>query len=254
VRIVRVARPDGPSFGVVRDDYVVLLTPHPFTEFQLTDQAAPLEKVRLLAPVIPSKIMCVGRNYAAHAAELGNEVPDEPLIFSKPATAVIGPGDAIKLPRLSEDVQHEAEIAVVMGRLTRKVSPENALDHVLGYTCANDVTARDLQRRDGQWTRAKGFDTFCPLGPWIETELDLEAGVGVRCLVGSEVRQEGNTADFIFSVADIIAHVSAFTTLLPGDVILTGTPEGVGPLRPGDTVTVEVEGLGSLSNPVEADD
>ena len=254
MRIVRVARPDGPAFGVLHDDYVVLLTPHPFTDFELTDQAAPLEKVRLLAPLIPSKIMCVGRNYAAHAAELGNDVPDEPLIFSKPATAVIGPGDPIKLPRLSEDVQHEAEVAVVIGRLTRKVSVADALDHVLGYTCANDVTARDLQRRDGQWTRAKGFDTFCPLGPWIETELDIAAGVGVRCLVGSEVRQEGTTADFIFSVPEVIAYVSAFTTLLPGDVILTGTPDGVGPLRAGDTVTVEVEGLGALSNPVEADD
>ena len=254
MRIVRVARPDGPAFGVLHDDYVVLLTPHPFTDFELTDQAAPLEKVRLLAPLIPSKIMCVGRNYAAHAAELGNDVPDEPLIFSKPATAVIGPGDPIKLPRLSEDVQHEAEVAVVIGRLTRKVSVADALDHVLGYTCANDVTARDLQRRDGQWTRAKGFDTFCPLGPWIETELDVAAGVGVRCLVGSEVRQEGTTADFIFSVPEVIAYVSAFTTLLPGDVILTGTPDGVGPLRAGDTVTVEVEGLGALSNPVEADD
>ena len=253
MRIVRVARPDGPAFGVLRDDYVALLTPHPFTDFSLTDQVAPVDKVRLLAPIIPSKVLCVGRNYAAHAAELGNEVPAEPLIFSKPATAVIGPDDPIVLPRLSEDVQHEAEVAVVIKHLTRKVSAADALDHVLGYTCANDVTARDLQKRDGQWTRAKGFDTFCPLGPWIETDLDVDAGVGVRCLVGAEVRQDGTTADLVFSVADLIAYVSAFTTLLPGDVVLTGTPDGVGPLRDGDIVSVEVDGIGALSNPVQAD-
>jgi 2-keto-4-pentenoate hydratase/2-oxohepta-3-ene-1,7-dioic acid hydratase in catechol pathway len=253
MRIARVARPDGPAFGVVRDDYVVLMDRHPFGQFTLTDQLAPLEKVRLLAPIIPSKILCVGQNYAAHAAELGHEVPPEPLIFSKPATAVIGPGDDIRLPALSTRVDHEAELAVVIGRLTRKVSVPDALDAVLGYTCANDVTARDLQLRDGQWTRAKGFDTFCPLGPWIETELDPSEGLDVRCLVNGDVRQRGTTADLVFDIPMLISYCAAFATLLPGDVILTGTPAGIGPLYAGDGVEVEVEGIGTLVNPVVPD-
>jgi 2-keto-4-pentenoate hydratase/2-oxohepta-3-ene-1,7-dioic acid hydratase in catechol pathway len=261
VRIVRVARPDGPAFGVLVDDqgngagpYVRLIDGHPFSGIDLTDQVAPLEAVTLLAPIIPSKVLCVGKNYADHAAEMGGEVPAEPLIFSKPATAVIGPGAAILLPALSAEVHHEAELAVVIGRLTRKVRVEDALDAVLGYTCANDVTARDLQRSDGQWTRAKGFDTFCPLGPWIETDLDLAAGLAVTCRVNGEVRQSGSTADLVFSVAELVAHVAAFTTLLPGDVLLTGTPAGVGPLVDGDEVEVEVEGIGALTNPVLADE
>lgn len=253
MRIARVARPDGPAFGVVQDDYVVLIDSHPFGSFTLTDQIAPLEKVRLVAPIIPSKILCVGQNYAAHAAELGHEVPPEPLIFSKPATAVIGPGDDIRLPALSERVDHETELAIVIGRLARKVSVADALDVVLGYTCANDVTARDLQLRDGQWTRAKGFDTFCPLGPWIETELDVAAGLGVRCLVNGNLRQDGTTADLIFDIPTIVSYCAAFATLLPGDVILTGTPSGIGPIVAGDRVDVEVEGIGTLSNPVVAD-
>ncbi len=253
MRITRVARPDGPAFGVVRDEYVVLVDGHPFGELSLTNQVAPLEKVRLLAPIIPSKVLCVGKNYADHAAELGSDVPAEPLIFSKPATAVVGPGDEIRLPALSELVHHEAELAVVIGRLTRKVTPAEARDAVLGYTCANDVTARDLQRRDGQWTRAKGFDTFCPLGPWIETELDPSEGLRVRALVNGEVRQHGSTADLIFGIPTIISYCAAFTTLLPGDLILTGTPSGVGPILPGDTVTIDVEGIGTLSNPAVAD-
>ncbi|MGH8897488.1 MAG: fumarylacetoacetate hydrolase family protein [Egibacteraceae bacterium] len=253
MRIARVARPDGPSFGVVREDHVVLIDGHPFGPFTLTDQIAPLEKVRLLAPVIPAKILCTGQNYATHAAELGHEVPLEPLIFSKPATAVIGPGSDIRLPALSERVDHEAELAVVIGRLTRKVAVADALDAVLGYTCANDVTARDLQQRDGQWTRAKGFDTFCPLGPWIETELDIAAALAVRCLVNGEVRQDGTTTDLVFDIPTLISYCAAFTTLLPGDVILTGTPAGVGQVVAGDTVDVEVEGIGTLSNPVVPD-
>jgi 2-keto-4-pentenoate hydratase/2-oxohepta-3-ene-1,7-dioic acid hydratase in catechol pathway len=253
MRIARVARPDGPAFGLVQGEYVLLIDGHPFGQFTLTDQVAPLEKVRLLAPIIPSKIFCVGQNYAAHAAELGHEIPPEPLIFSKPATAVIGPGDDIRLPALSQRVDHEAELAVVIGRLTRKVSVADALDAVLGYTCANDVTARDLQQRDGQWTRAKGFDTFCPLGPWIETELDVAAGLGVRCLVNGDVRQDATTADLIFDVPTLISFCAAFATLLPGDVILTGTPAGVGPILAGDRVDVEVEGIGTLTNPVVAD-
>ena len=248
MRIARVARPDGPAFVEVLDDHVVLLDGHPFGDIRRTDQAAPLDAVRLLAPMIPTKVLCVGRNYADHAAELGSDLPSEPLIFGKPATAVIGPRDDIVLPTLSSNVHHEAELAVVIGRLTRRVAVEDALGAVLGYTVANDVTARDLQQRDGQWTRAKGFDTFCPLGPWIETALDLSGGVGVRCTVNGEPRQNGTTRDLVFDVATIVAYCAAFTTLLPGDVILTGTPAGVGPLVHGDTVTVEVDGIGELTN------
>jgi 2-keto-4-pentenoate hydratase/2-oxohepta-3-ene-1,7-dioic acid hydratase in catechol pathway len=254
MRIVRVARPDGPAFGVVRStdqgDVVALLDGHPFgASVGVTNQVAPLEKVRLLAPVIPTKILAIGKNYADHAAEMGGDVPAEPLVFAKLPTTVIGPGDDIRLPALSTEVHHEAELAVVIGKLARSVPVEQAMDVVLGYTCANDVTARDLQRGDGQWTRAKGFDTFCPLGPWIETELD-PSSLAVRCRVNGELRQDGSTADLVFGIAQLVSHVSAFTTLLPGDVILTGTPAGVGELRDGDTVQVEVEGIGALSNRV----
>jgi len=253
VRIVRVSRPDGPEFGVVRDGHVVLVEGHPFTEFRLTNQAAALDKARLLAPIIPSKIFCVGKNYADHAAEMGGDVPAEPLVFSKPSTAVIGPGEPVRLPVLSGEVHHEAELAVVVGVLARKVPAKRALGYVFGYTCANDVTARDLQARDGQWTRAKGFDSFCPLGPWIDTAVDPTDGLAVRCRVNGELRQDGSTADLVFGVAELVAYCSAFATLLPGDVILTGTPAGVGPLADGDTVEVEIGGLGSLVNPVQAE-
>jgi 2-keto-4-pentenoate hydratase/2-oxohepta-3-ene-1,7-dioic acid hydratase in catechol pathway len=248
MRIARVARPDGPAFVEVVDDHVVLLDGHPFAGARRTDQVALLSSVRLLAPVIPTKILCVGRNYADHAKEMGGEVPSEPLIFSKPATAVIGPGDEIVLPSLSQDVQHEAELAVVIGRLTRNVAVEQALGAVLGFTCANDVTARDLQASDGQWTRAKGFDTFCPLGPWIATDVEPADGLAVRCEVNGEVRQEGSTADLVFDIAQLVAYCAAFTTLLPGDILLTGTPAGVGPLHDGDTVTVSIAGIGELTN------
>ena len=254
MRLARVARPDGPDFAVVEDDHVRLVEGQPFGSFRLSDQVAPLDQARLLAPIIPSKVLCVGRNYADHAAELGNEVPEEPLIFSKPSTSVIGPDDAIRLPALSESVHFEAELAVVIGALTRKVTAEEALGRVFGYTCANDVTARDLQRRDRQWTRAKGFDTFCPLGPWIETDLDPAPGVGIRCRINGETRQDGTTADLVFGIGDLIAWCAAFTTLLPGDVILTGTPAGVGELAVGDTCEVEVDGIGVLANPVVADE
>ena len=252
MRFARVARPEGPSFVEVLDDHVVLLDGHPFGETRRTDQVAPLDSVRLLAPIIPTKILCVGKNYVAHAQEFDGEVPSEPLIFSKPATSVIGPGDAIVLPRLSTNVHHEAELAVVIGRLTRNVPVQNALGAVLGYTCANDVTARDLQAADGQWTRSKGFDTFCPLGPWIETDADPSA-LALQCEVNGELRQEGSTADLVFDVAQLVAYCAAFATLLPGDVILTGTPAGVGPLRDGDTVTVAIDGIGRLTNPCTAE-
>ena len=256
MRIVRVARPDGPAFGVVRDSsqgpVVALIEPHPFAPFLVTDQVAPLDKVKLLAPVIPTKILAIGKNYADHAAEMGGEVPAEPLVFAKLSTSVIGPDDAVVLPALSGEVHHEAELAVVIKRIARQVPVEMAHEAILGYTCANDVTARDLQASDGQWTRAKGFDTFCPLGPWIETELDVSAAA-VRCRVNGETRQDGSTADLVFSIPQLVSHVSAFTTLLPGDVILTGTPAGVGVIRDGDSVEVDIEGIGVLRNPVRAE-
>ncbi len=255
MRFIRVARPDGPAFAALHADeqHAILLQGHPFSEYSLTDQVAPLSKLTILPPVLPSKILCVGKNYAAHAAEMGGEVPTEPLIFSKPSTAVVGPGQEIVLPRLSEEVHHEAELAVVIGRICRQVPVEDAASMVMGYTCANDVTARDLQARDKQWTRAKGFDTFAPLGPWIDTDFDPTAGGAVICRVDGEERQHGTLDDMVFGIAELIAWCSAFATLLPGDVILTGTPDGVGPITAGQTVEVEVEGLGTLSNPVVAE-
>jgi 2-keto-4-pentenoate hydratase/2-oxohepta-3-ene-1,7-dioic acid hydratase in catechol pathway len=206
----------------------------------------------LLAPVAPSKILCVGRNYAAHAKELGNEVPKEPLLFLKPPSSILAPGGVVVLPPESERVEHEAELAVVIGQRVRRVSRERAMDAVFGYTCACDVTARDLQKKDGQWARAKGFDTFCPIGPWIETALDPR-DLGVRCSVSGAQRQDGRTSAMIFDVATVVAYASAAFTLEPGDVILTGTPEGVGPLADGDALSVAIEGIGELAVTVRAD-
>jgi 2-keto-4-pentenoate hydratase/2-oxohepta-3-ene-1,7-dioic acid hydratase in catechol pathway len=192
----------------------------------------------------------VGKNYVDHAEELASDVPEEPLIFMKPATAVIGPDSRVVLPPLSQEVHHEGELAVVMGKVARNVPAEDASQYVFGYTAANDVTARDLQRTDGQWTRAKGFDTFCPIGPAIETEFDPLEKMAVVCRVNGEVRQAGFTSEMVFGVAEIIEYVTAVMTLLPGDVILTGTPSGVGPLEPGDLVEVEIDGIGVLANHV----
>jgi len=213
----------------------------------------PLASVQLLAPVMPGKIACVGRNYAEHAAETGNEVPPEPLIFLKAPSAVIGPDEPVVYPQISQRVDHEGELAVVIGRRCRNVRKEEAARVIFGYTVANDVTARDLQTKDGQWSRAKGFDTFCPVGPWIDTAYD-PAQRYVRCLVNGEVRQNSHTGLMIYSIPQIIAHISRFMTLEPGDLILTGTPSGVAPRQPGDVMTVEVQGLGSLSNPVVPED
>ena len=225
-----------------------------YAGFDLTGQKMPLDDVRLLAPVIPrSKVVCVGKNYRRHAAEMGGEVPDEPLIFLKPNTSVIGPGEPILYPAQSTDVHYEGELAVVIGRICRDVSAEDASKVIFGYTVANDVTARDLQAKDGQWARAKGFDTFCPLGPWIETDLD-PSNLQVTTALDDETKQDGHTSDMVFPVPDIVAYVSSFMTLLPGDVILTGTPEGVGPMSVGDTVSVTVEGIGTLTNQVMARD
>jgi 2-keto-4-pentenoate hydratase/2-oxohepta-3-ene-1,7-dioic acid hydratase in catechol pathway len=258
VRIARFVHPGGAAFGVVEgaaDAQLDALTVaeiegHPFGQIVFTGQRWALPDVRLLSPILPSKVVGVGRNYAAHAAELGNEVPAAPMLFLKPSTAVIGPADAIRLPVESKRVEHEAELAVVIGATgARDVPAERALDTVLGYTCANDVTARDLQKSDVQFTRAKGYDSFCPLGPWIETNLD-PADLGVRCEVDGELRQDGRTKDLIFDVATLVSYVSHIMTLLPGDVILTGTPSGVGPISAGQQVSVSLEGIGTLANPV----
>jgi 2-keto-4-pentenoate hydratase/2-oxohepta-3-ene-1,7-dioic acid hydratase in catechol pathway len=216
-----------------------------------TGEEVPFDDVRLLAPVLPSKIVCVGKNYAAHAAEFDQEVPEEPLLFLKPSTAVIGPNDPIRLLPISKRIDYEGELAVVIGALAKNVPTEEAYRVILGYTCANDVTLRDLQHTNDQWARAKGFDGSCPLGPWIETELD-PTDVRVETRLNGEVRQAAQTADLAFGVATLIEYITTFMTLLPGDVILTGTPEGVGPLSSGDVVEVEVDGIGTLANPVEA--
>ena len=194
------------------------------------------------------RIFCVGQNYAEHAREMGGEAPTEPLMFLIPNTAVVGPGDPVVMPRQSNEVHYEGELAVVISRMCKDVPVERAGDVIFGYTCANDVTARDLQRSDGQWSRAKGFDTFCPLGPWIETELDT-GDLSIVTRRDGEVVQDGTTADMIHSVAALVAHVSQTFTLLPGDVILTGTPAGVGPVASGQRVEVEIQGIGILSNP-----
>ncbi|BCJ31166.1 fumarylacetoacetate hydrolase family protein [Actinocatenispora sera] len=258
MRIARFAHGGGMSFGVVEGDpgagteglTVAQIEGLPFGRVQTTGQRWAVDDVRLLSPILPSKVVCVGRNYAAHAAEHNAEVPKEPLLFLKPSTSVAGPGDAIRLPTQSKQVEHEAELAVVIGMTgARRIDRATAPAAIFGYTCANDVTARDLQRSDGQWTRAKGFDSFCPLGPWIDTDADV-SDVEVTCTVGEEVRQRGRTKDLIFDIPTLVSYVSHVMTLLPGDVILTGTPAGVGPLTDGDTVTVAIDGLGTLSNPV----
>ena len=218
----------------------------PFEGGVVEGDLVPWTDAELRAPVRPSKIVCIGRNYAAHAKELGNEVPKEPLMFFKPPSSIIGPGESVVLRAESEKVEHEGELGVVIGKRASRVSREDALSYVFGYTCVNDVTARDLQKKDGQWARAKGFDTFCPIGPWIETDLD-PTDLLVQCLVDGAVRQEGRTSQMMFDVPTLIAYVSRAFTLEPGDVIATGTPEGVGPLLPGNRVTVAIERLGELT-------
>lgn len=252
MKIARFSTAGGdPRFGILDGDELVVLRGDPmFAGFDTIDERVPLADAKLLAPVIPrSKVVAVGRNYRAHAAELGNEVPAEPMLFFKPNTSVIGPGDAIVLPRQSERVEFEGELAVVIGRIARNVPAANAADVIFGYTVANDVTARDLQKKDGQWARAKGFDSFCPLGPLIETEF-VVADQAIRTTVNGDIRQDGTLADLVHSVPAIVEFASAAFTLLPGDVILTGTPAGVGPIVSGDVVEVTVEGIGTLSNPV----
>lgn len=257
MRIVRFQPSEGPPrFGVL-DDGVVRAAEGSFDEgFAPDGPPIDLQQVRLLAPTEPRTVMCVGRNYADHATELGNEVPAEPLLFLKPPASVIAPGDPIVHPSLSSRVEHEAELVVVIGRPAHRIRAEDAAAHIFGWTLANDVTARDLQRSDPQWTRGKGFDTFCPLGPWIDTDIDLaDAGsLDIGCEVNGVSRQHDRAANMLFAVPELLAYVTRFTRLGPGDVLLTGTPAGVGPLVPGDVVAVRSERLGELVNPVVAED
>jgi 2-keto-4-pentenoate hydratase/2-oxohepta-3-ene-1,7-dioic acid hydratase in catechol pathway len=236
------------------EEFIAGISGHPFGSIQLTGERYSLSQVRLVAPMLPSKVLAIGRNYADHAREMGGEVPDEPLVFLKPSTSVIGSGEAISYPTaLSQRVDYEGELAVVIGRLCREVPKERAHEVIFGYTCANDVTARDLQKKDVQFTRAKGFDTFCPLGPWIQTELD-PSDLAITTSVNGEVKQSSRTSKLMYDIPALIAHVSAVMTLIPGDVILTGTPDGVGPLNVGDEVSVFIEGIGTLSNRVVSRD
>ncbi len=251
MKIVRIdSDAEDITYGTVEPDGIRLYHGSPFFQWERSETVLPITKVKLLAPVIPTKVVAVGKNYVDHAAEMDSSVPDRPLIFLKPPTSVIGPLSPIKIPTQSAEVHHEGELAIVMGRVARNVAADDASSSILGYTAANDVTARDLQRLDGQWTRAKGFDTFCPLGPAIDTEFDPAEPHRITCSVNNEVRQEGSTSDLVFGIGEIVEFVSSVMTLLPGDVILTGTPAGVGPIVAGDRVEVDIEGIGTLMNPV----
>ena len=250
MKIVRIHTDEGISYGGVEPEGIRLYQGSPLVAWEPTEVVVPFAGARLLAPVFPTKVVAVGKNYVAHAEETASEVPEDPIIFIKPATSVIGPGVPVVYPPDSHDVQHEAELAVVIGTVARNVKAEDVQNVILGYTAGNDVTARDLQRKDGQWIRGKGFDTFCPLGPAIETELDPLEGLHIECRVNGEVRQSGSTADMVFGVAELIEFITRVMTLLPGDVILTGTPAGISSVLPGDTMEVEIEGIGVLMNPV----
>ncbi len=251
-RMVRIDDHGDSVWALLENDQIYRLEGHPYGGNTRGTHVGTLKTVALLPPVCPTKIICVGRNYVAHAAEHGVEVPAEPLLFLKPPSSVIGPEDAIVVPALSQRVEHEAELTVVIGKRCRNVTAETAWDYVLGVTCSNDVTARDLQRKDGQWTRGKGFDTFCPVGPWIVTglrEADI-ADLSVVCRVNDKVRQEGRTSQMVFSASTLIAYAASVMTLEPGDILLTGTPAGVGLLTPGDVVEVDIENIGVLRNAV----
>lgn len=254
MRIVRFQMPDSkkPKYGWLLDDKVGEISGNIFGRYQRKEALTPLSEVKLLAPSEPTKIVCVGRNYVEHAKELGNEVPKVPLIFLKPPSSIISNGETILLPPQSAQVEHEAELVVIIGKRGRHVTAENAKKIILGYTIGNDVTARDLQKSDGQWTRAKGFDTFCPFGPWIDTDFDPSDAV-VTCRVNGQMRQMASTRDMVFNVGVLIAFITSIMTLEPGDLIFTGTPAGVGELKDGDEVSVEIEGLGIIKNKVKAE-
>ena len=238
-----------PGYGWLLEDKVGPIKGDLFGAYQRGEARTSLDKVQLLPPVAPSKIICVARNYAAHAAEHDAPVPEVPVLFLKPPSALIGDGDPIQIPPQAERVEHEAELAVVIGKTGRWIDPAQAVDHILGYTIANDVTERVFQRKDLLWTRGKGFDSFCPVGPWIETDFNTADAI-ISCRVNGELRQMTSTREMVFLIEQLIAFASSFMTLLPGDLLLTGTPEGVGILNPGDTVEVEIEGIGTLTNPV----
>ncbi|MGB9668944.1 MAG: fumarylacetoacetate hydrolase family protein [Anaerolineales bacterium] len=253
MRLIRYQKGSQPARqGWLLNDQVGQIEGSIFSEFRRLEAEEDIQNVTILPPVLPSKIICIGRNYAAHASEHGAEIPEVPLLFLKPPSSIIGPKETILLPPQSQQVEHEAELAVVIGKRGRWIYPDEADLYILGYTIANDVTARDLQRRDNQWTRAKGFDTFCPIGPWIETDFN-PADALITCYVNEDVRQMASTHDMVFNIPQLIAFISSVMTLEPGDLILTGTPAGVSPLKDGDNVKITIEGIGTLENNVKAE-
>lgn len=248
MRVVRLLHEGDCRYGLADDDTITLISDEPFAAWE-PEGVLPLSGAHLLAPSAPTKIVCVGLNYRPHIVEMGHDLPSEPVIFLKPSTAVIGPGDPIPLPAGAGRVDYEAELAVIVGRRTHRATPEEAAANVLGFACGNDVTARDIQQRDGQWTRAKGFDGFCPLGPWVETDVEPD-GLTIECYVNGELRQQATTDDMLFDPYELISFISQSMTLVPGDVVLTGTPGGIGPLHHGESVEIRISGVGSLVNPV----
>ncbi|MEY3909025.1 MAG: hypothetical protein RLZZ90_932 [Actinomycetota bacterium] len=250
MRVARFSLNGEPRFGIVDGPELVVLKGHPLVlGYETTGERVPIKEVKLLAPTIPSKVVCVGKNYVDHAAELGLALNDEPTIFFKPSSAIIGPGDAIILPTQSQQIELEAELTIVIGQMAKNVSEDDALDYVWGFTIANDVTARDLQFSDDQWARSKAFDSFCPLGPWIETEF-IPDGQMIESRINGEVRQSASIDLMLHNVPKIISYVSHNMTLLPGDIILTGTPAGIAKINSGEIVECEIEGIGNLVNPV----
>ena len=250
MKLVRFRKNNQIAYGLVEGETVRMIEGDPFSKYTTTHDSVPLKSVRTLAPCEPSKIVAVGVNYQDHAAEFKKELPKEPLLFLKPSTAVLDPQEPIRLPSRSRRVDYEAELAVVIRKRAAKIATEEAPEFILGYTCINDVTARDLQKEDGQWTRAKGFDTFAPLGPWIVTDLSTD-NLKIESYLNGERRQSASTAQLIFKVPALVSFISQVMTLLPGDVIATGTPAGVGPMKSGDTIEVVIEGIGRLINPVQ---
>jgi 2-keto-4-pentenoate hydratase/2-oxohepta-3-ene-1,7-dioic acid hydratase in catechol pathway len=249
MRIARFSQGGEPKYGVLDGPELMVLKSHPLVSMQTTGERVATKDVKLLAPTIPSKIVCIGMNFAAHAAEISQDVPDEPLMFFKPSTAVIGPGDSIVLPGQSDQVELEIELAIVIGKVAKNVKASEAADYIWGYTIGNDVTARDLQFSDLQWARSKGFDTFCPLGPWIETDFVPESQQ-LTSYVNDDERQHASISSMVFDPYTIVSYVSENVTLLPGDVILTGSPSGISRIESGDVVQCDIEGIGSLINPV----
>ena len=251
MKLVRFLAEGKPACGIVNGDEISELDGDFFSPFNMLKAGHVFSRAKLLSPCNPSKVVAVGLNYRDHAHELGHAVPEEPVIFLKPATTIIGPGESVIYPAASSRVDYEAELGVVVKDRTRNISPEEAPDHILGYTCANDVTARDLQKKDGQWTRAKSFDTFCPVGPWIETDLD-PGDLLIQSYLNGERRQSSRTSQLIFNVHELVSFISGIMTLEPGDLIITGTPAGIGPMKPGDEIEVRIEGIGSLKNRIIA--